>query len=100
MTEDMFGGIADRAGWSDAARVSVLLRYAATHGTPETLAAFLTAERAVDDDPAARVTHEVMVLLRDPGLALDAAFRGFCARSADLLTTRQIAERWCCWRTA
>lgn len=100
MTEDMFGGIADRAGWSDAARVAVLLRYVARHGTPGKLAAFLTAERAVDDDPATRVTREVIVLLGDPGLALDAAFRGFCARSADLLTPRQIAERWCCWRAA
>lgn len=100
MTEDMFGGIADRARWSDATRVAVLLRYAATHGTPEMLAAFLTAEGPADDDLVARVTREVIVLLRDPGLALDAAFRGFCARTADLLTPRQIAERWCCWRAA
>lgn len=98
MIETLFGRIAAEAGWSDAGRIAVLLRYAARRGTPETFAAFLADERADEGDTVTHVIEKVITLLRDPGLALDPAFRGFCARSHDLLTPRQIAERWCCWR--
>ncbi len=97
MIETLFRRVAAEKGWTDAARIAVLLRYVAQQTAPATFTAFLERARH-EDDPAERTVAEVVALLGDPGVALDAAFRDFCARSVDLLTPRQIAERWCCWR--
>ncbi|MDJ0277681.1 hypothetical protein QLH51_12825 [Sphingomonas sp. 2R-10] len=99
MIDTLFRRVAADHGWTDAAQVAVLLRYAAHTGSAAMLQAFLDRERgaANDDDP---FQDAVIAILRDPGLVLDASFRRYCAGCRDLLTPRQAAERWCCWRAA
>lgn len=100
MIDTLFRQAATDAGWSDAAQVGVLLRYAARTGSVATLRVFLDRERRAAGDADDPFIEAVIASLRDPGLALDAAFRRYCTGCRDLLTPRQAAERWCCWRCA
>ncbi|WP_339348698.1 hypothetical protein [uncultured Sphingomonas sp.] len=97
MIDAIFHQTAADAGWNDAAQVGVLLRYAAHAGSTATLRIFLDRERLAADDTDP-FTDAVIAALGDPGLALDHSFRRYCAGCRDLLTVRQAAERWCCWR--
>ena len=60
----------------------------------------LDRERLATRHEDTRFMDAVIGVLRDPGLALDPSFRRYCAGCQDLLTPRQAAERWCCWRAA
>lgn len=100
MIDTLFRRAATDAGWSDASQVGVLLRYAAHAGSPATLRTFLDRERRATRHECTPFMDAVIGVLRNPGLALDPSFRRYCAGCQDLLTPRQAAERWCCWRAA
>ncbi len=100
MIDTLFRQVAADRGWNGNTQIEILLRYAADAGSTARLRAFLARKQigiAEDADP---FTDAVIAALRNPGLALDDAFRRYCAGCRDLLTPRQAAERWCCWRGA
>ncbi len=100
MIDTLFRQAAADCGWTGDMQVEILLRYAAHAGSTARLRAFLAREQIGVADEADPFTDAVIAALREPGLALDDAFRRYCAGCRDLLTPRQAAERWCCWRGA
>lgn len=100
MIDTLFRQLAADRGWTGNTQVEILLRYVAHAGSTAKLRAFLAREEIGIADEADPFTDAVIATLRDPGLALDDAFRRYCANCRDLLTPRQAAERWCCWRGA
>lgn len=100
MIDTLFRRAAADAGWSDAAQIGVLLRYASHAGSAATLRDFLDRERRAPANEVDAFIDAVIVILRDPGLALDPSFRRYCAGCRDLLAPRQAAERWCRWHVA
>ena len=63
-------------------------------------AAVADARAGAAIDPVDRFRQDVIDRLGDPALALDPSFRSWCVGNHGLLSPRQAAERWCCWRVA
>lgn len=63
-------------------------------------AAVADARAGAAIEPVDRFMQDVIDRLGDPGLALEPSFRSWCAGNHGLLSPRQAAERWCCWRVA
>lgn len=100
MIDTLFRQVAADRGWNGDTQIEILLRYAADAGSTARLYAFLAREQIGNAEAADPFTDAVIAALRNPGLALDDAFRRYCAGCRDLLTPRQAAERWCYWRGA
>lgn len=64
------------------------------------LAAIAAARSAMATDPVDAFMQDVIARLGDPQLACDPSFRTWCTAKHGLLSARQTAERWCCWRVA
>ncbi|MDE8652162.1 hypothetical protein [Novosphingobium album (ex Liu et al. 2023)] len=103
MNAALFRDVASAEGWSDATQIAVLLRYIAQQAPAGAFGAFLAGQRAdpadedAGTDTADAFMRAVMILLADPGLKRNAAFRSHCRHAQGLLTPRDAAERWCRW---
>jgi uncharacterized protein with beta-barrel porin domain len=68
--------------------------------TAQLQAAIAAARIAAPTDPVDAFMQDVIARLGDPQLACDPSFRTWCSANHGLLSARQTAERWCCWRVA
>lgn len=66
--------------------------------TAQLQAAIAAARTAAATDTVDAFMQDVIARLGNPELACDPSFRTWCAANHGLLTSRQTAERWCCWR--